>query len=839
MDLHRFDSLLARARTAEDDDTAVDLYELALSLWRGDPFGVLDTPWANTVRDGLRGRWRAAVLDRNEAGLRAGQHGRLLPELMAFADVHPLDERLGAQVMLAQYRSGRQADALGTYQRMRLRLADTLGADPGPALRQLHQRILTADVALDLSVTTAASQPSKQPPPVPRQLPAAPRRFAGRTAVLAELNAALDTSHESAPVVIGGAGGIGKTWLAMRWAHDHVARFPDGQLYVNLRGFDPANKPVTSATAVRMFLDALGVDSSAVPSDPDAQAALYRSLIANRRMLIIIDHARDSAQVAPLLPGTPHCTVLVTSRRQLPGLLCEYGALPMTLDVLTDGEARELLTAELGTDRIAAEPAAVAAILHWCTGLPLALSIVAARAASCPGLPLAVLATEMRSAATRLDALDGGELAVNLRAVLASSYQALPPDAARVFALLGLSPGPDLSLPAAASLAALPTARVSSLLRQLIAGHLVQEPTAGRYRMHDLVRLFAAEQVPPGPDNERRAGSRRILDHYLHTAHTAALLLLHPHRDPITPAGPADGVTPEDLVDLRQAMHWFTTEHGILLAAVDYAANAGFDTHTWQLARILWVFLDRCGHWRDMAATQRTALDAALRLGDRTAQGNAHRGLAHANTRLSRDEEATIHARRALEVFVELDDQAGQARVHLNLGLLSHRRGRHREALSHAEHSLRLYRSTGRRVGQAYALNDIGCYHIHLGDHEQGLRHCRQALALSQDLDDPRGQAPVWDSLGLAHHRRGDHHQALGCYQHALRLFQHLGDRHGEADVLSRIGDTHHAAAQPEPASTAWQHALTILDELHHPDADIIRIKLAGADRRPATDVVV
>ncbi|MEV4703322.1 BTAD domain-containing putative transcriptional regulator [Actinoplanes sp. NPDC049316] len=827
VDVHRFGALLAQARAAADDHSAVALFEEALGLWRGEPFGVLDTPWLAAVREGLLNQRRSAVLDRNDAALRAGRHGDLLPDLVACAGAHPLDERLCAQVMLAQYRCGRQAEALATYQRMRRLLADTLGADPGPPLQQLHRRILAGDATLEV---TAAARPS--PGPVPRQLPAPPWRFTGRSAALAELDATLDgPTGGTAPVVIsaiGGAGGVGKTWLALRWAHDNAARFPDGQLYVNLRGFDPTGEPVAPDTAVRGFLEGLGVDTSAMPAAPEARAGLYRSLIAGKRLLIVLDNARDAAQVVPLLPGSGSCTVLITSRSRLLGLLSAYGARPLTLDVLTGAEARQLLAGQVGEDRTAAEPAAVTALLRWCAGLPLALSIVAARAASDPGLPLASLAAELHEAATRLDALDGGEVTVNLRAVLSASREALTPAAARMFALMGLCPGPDLTLPAAASLAGLPPARASALLRELTAGHLVQIPAPGRYRMHDLVRLFAAEQVA-GADAGRRDAVRRILDHYLHTA-TAADRLLAPHRDPVLPARPAPGVTPERFDDHTAALTWFTAEHAGLLAALTCAADTGSDTHVWQLAWALTTYLDRHGHGQDRLAVHAAGLAATRRLGDPGLQAHAHREVALAYVWLGRSDEARAHLGQALDLFTRLGDLLGQAHTHRSLARVHARQGRHAVALPYDRQSLALYLAAGHRPGQAAALNAIGWHHAHLGDPERAIACCAQSLALHEQLRSRHGIALTLDSLGYAHHQLGRHGAAAVHFGRAIELFADLGDRYRQGATYARLGDTLDAAGDRAAAGRAWRDGLALLTELGHPEAAAVQSKLHGGE---------
>ncbi len=829
VDMHRFRALSAQARAATDDGSSAELFTRALALWRGDAFGPLDTPWLNTVRESLHRQRLAVMLDRNDRALACGRHGELLDELAACAEENPLDERLAGQLLLALYRCGRQSDALEHYRRVQRRLVEELGADPSPPLQRLHGRILTADPDL-AGPPRAGNAATPAGRPQPRQIPAAPRSFTGRARELAELSKVLHEATGRAATVaisaIGGAGGIGKTWLALRWAHDNLDRFPDGQLYVDLCGFDPSRRPVSPAGVVRGFLDALGVAPATIPADPDAQAALYRTTTADRRMLIVLDNARDSAQVIPLLPGTARCAVLVTSRRLLTCLVTTYGARPLALDVLDRTESRRLLTDRLGDDRMAAEPAAVTGLLDRCAGLPLALGIVAARAATHPDIPLAGLAADLDETTTRLDALDAGEMAVNLRAVLTCSRDALPPPAAETFGLLSLAPGPDIGLPAAASLTGLPATRVRALLDVLTGAHLLQEHVPGRYRMHDLVRLYGSEQAHLGKSGpERDDAVRQVLDHYLHTAHAAAGQL-HAHRDPITLPAARPGVTPERPATPDQALAWFTTEHPVLLAAIDRAAELGFDRHTWQLAWTLTTFLDRHGHWNDWVATQRAALAAAGRLGDRPGQAQAHRRLVRAHTQLADYASAGTHARAALRLDDELGDHTGQAHTHLNIAWLLDRQDRHQESLDHTRNALHLYRAGGNRAGQANALNGVGWCHTQLGNYRQALEYGRQALALHQELGHRAGEANTWESLGYAHHRLGRHHEALDCYHRALDLYRQLGDRYQQAEMLKHLGDTHDAAGEPDPARRARREALALLDQLGNPGAGQLRAKL-------------
>jgi DNA-binding SARP family transcriptional activator len=834
VDLHRFSALLVRARAA-DDETALALVEQALGLWRGQALAGLDTPWFDTVRAAANKHRQAAELDRNELALRLGRHHELLAELATAAEAYPLDERLAAQLMLALYRSGRQHEALNNYQRVRLRLADELGTDPGPSLRQLHQQILQADPALTVQSRTVGTPGRQAPPaaPVPRQLPVPVRHFTGRAGELATLTGLLDQAADAGGTVvisaIAGTAGIGKTALAVHWAHGVAARFPDGHLYTNLRGFDPSGQVTDPADVVRRFLAALNVPPQRIPTDPDAQAALYRSHIAGRRMLILLDNAHDSAQVRPLLPGAPGCLVLVTSRNQLTGLVAD-GAQPIRLDLFTDAEARDVLRRRVGQHRVSAEPEAVEEIIARCARLPLALSVAAAHAAAHPSLPLESLAAQLREAHGRLDVLTGDDPHSDVRAVFSWSYQALTPSTARLFRLLGLHPGPDVAAPAIASLAGLPLTEVRPLLAELGHANLITEHAPGRYTLHDLLRAYATEQTHAEDSNgQRLAATHRLLDHYLHTGYTADRLV-HPARDPI-PLSPAQpGVTPEHLTDHEAAMAWFAAEHRVLLAAVDHAAATGFDTHTWQLAGTLRTFLSRRGYWHDQASVGRAALAAAQRLGDPATQARAHRNLAGVYVRLDLPEDAHTQLGYALDLTARAGDRTGQAHTHYHLGMLGEQQGELTQAVYHTRQALDLFQTVGHRVGQANALNNIGWCHARLGDHRQSLEYCQKALALHQELDDPFGQAATWDSLGYVHHHLGDDPEAVVCYQHALTLYRDLGDRYNQADVLTHLGDTHHAADNPQAARDAWQHALTILDDLNHPDAENLRTRLRALD---------
>jgi DNA-binding SARP family transcriptional activator/tetratricopeptide (TPR) repeat protein len=816
---------------------AAEVLREALALWRGAPLADVPAPvlyreWA----DRLEQERLHAVEWRIGAQLHLGAHGEVLGELERLVAEHPLREQVHGLLMLALYRVGRPGDALAAYQHARRLLVDELGVEPGDELRRLQQQVLARDPALTAPVPAVVpGQP--RAPVVPRQLPAAVAHFAGRAGELKLLAGQLDNPGAGETVVIsaiGGTAGVGKTALAVHFAHQMSGRFPDGQLYANLRGFGPSGPPLAPVQAIRGFLDALRVPPEAIPADVDAQAGLYRSLTAGKRMLVLLDNARDAAQVRPLLPGSAGCLVVVTSRNQLTGLAAGHGARLLTLGLLTDTEAGELLAGRLGAERAAAEPEAAAELVRLCAGLPLAVAIAAARAAARPAHPLAALAAELRGADSRLDALDTGEPAGSVRAVFSWSYQQLSPAAARLFRLFGIHPGPDISAPGAASLtgAGLPGAR--QLLAELARAHLVTEHAPGRYTCHDLLRAYAAELTGDlDSDAERRAATHRTLDHYLHTAH-AAVLLLNPISMPLALDPPQAGAAPERLTGHQQALAWFDAEHHVLLAAVALAAGTGFDRHAWQLPWAMADFLDRRGHWHDWAAVQRTALDAATRLGDTAGEGTARRLLASACASLADYDQARDHLKACLGLYRQLGDRAEEARVHQTLSWVFDRQARYADALGHAEHAQSLYEDIGDQAGRAAALNIIGWCHALLGDYPRARAICQRALDLNRELGDRHGEAHSWDSIGYAEHHLGRPAEATAHYQRALGLFSELGDSFDQAEVLTHLGDTHHASGEIEAARTRWRAAMVILDGLHHPDAAKLRAKLGagGHDER-------
>ncbi|NUT96247.1 MAG: tetratricopeptide repeat protein [Saccharothrix sp.] len=770
-DLHRFRDLVRQARTSPPEDAA-PLYDQALGLWRGDALAGLDSPWFDATREALHAERRTVELDRNDAALALGRHATLLPELQAQAHEHPLDERLAGQLMTALHRAGRTSEALRHYDALRRELADQLGTDPGTPLRDLHLRLLGPD------------------PAVPRQLPAPQRFFTGRTRELRDLTEPGGTVVITA---IGGAGGIGKTALALHWAHLHADDFPDGQLYVDLRGFDPTSDPVPPGHALRGFLDALGVSDP--PADLDAQAALYRSLVADKRVLVVLDNARDTPQVTPLLPGGPRCTVLVTSRQQLVGLVSAQGAKSVSLDVLDPDDARQFLTTRLGSARVDAEPEVVTALLDLCAGLPLALSIIAARALTQPELPLAALAEEL--AEQRLDALD--DLSSSLRTVFACSLRVLSPESRSLFGLLGLTTAADLSLRSIAALAGLTPPRTRTLLRELEFAHLVQQRGVGRYRMHDLVRLYASE-VAPRDDTALKG----FIGYFAATAH-AGDRLIEPHRPQIPPP-PGDAV---DLQDVTAALDWFDREYESLLSAHRQAVARDWHETVWHIAWALTNYHLRRGHAAEDLAVWRAALHAAEALEDNDKQVSAHKFVGMALVDVGVYDEGNHHLRRALELVT---DDYGKAAAHRAMAWALEHQGDLRGALDHATAQLDLFRRLDIPVRIAEALNDVGYRAARLGDYEQAEQRCREALVLNEELGHRDGEAATSDSLGYIAHHHGRNADALEHYHHALEVYRELDNSYEQASVLRHLGDVHAALGDGGKAREAWQQALTLFE---------------------------
>jgi tetratricopeptide (TPR) repeat protein/transcriptional regulator with XRE-family HTH domain len=706
-------------------------------------------------------------------------------------------------------------------------------SEPLPWIRpKLAKALRVSTDRLETLLAVEGQEAQDGPGQVPQQLPAVVADFTGRAAEVQSLTQMLDQAGPATPgtvviSAIGGMAGVGKTALALHWAHLASHRFPDGQLYVNLRGFGPSGSPTPPEEVIRGFLDALAIPPERVPRSPEAQAGLYRSLLAQRRMLIVVDNARDEQQVRPLLPASPGTLVLVTSRSQLTGLAAE-GARLLSLEVLAEDEARQLLSARIGQARADAEPGAVAELARLCECLPLALAVVAARAAARPRLPLAALADELRDISARLDALESGDPAGSVRAVFSWSYEQLSPDAARLFRLLSLHPGHDISAPVAASLAATQLSRTRQHLGELARAHLIAEEPPGRYTLHDLLRAYATELADTiDPQDAARAAVGRALDHYLHTAHTAALLY-KPSRDPISLTMPRPGVVPEILADHRQALSWFEAEHQALLSAIGLADRAGFDVHAWQIPWTVGSYLDWRGHWHEWLTVQGIAVAAVTRLGDATGQVMSRRMLASAFIRVGQYDEALDHLGQCLQLSQQLGERSGEAQVLKLLAVVAEAQGRYAAALDHCEQALGMFQTLGDRSNEAQMLNNIGWMQAQLGDYQKAREFCQRSITLHAQLGHRNPEAIAWDSLGYVEHHLGNLAEAMTCYERALGLTREFGYRLSEARILTHLGDTRQASGDVRQARDAWRQALDVLDDLDHPLSDQVREKLTS-----------
>ncbi|MFD7653034.1 BTAD domain-containing putative transcriptional regulator [Actinosynnema sp. NPDC059797] len=803
LDLHRYRELAGAGDHAG-----------ALAVWRGEPLSdVRSELLRREVVEPLLEE-RLDVLERRvDDDLAAGRAGEVVAELRELTRRHPLRESSWARLVTALDAAGRRAEALAAYREARSRLVDELGVEPGPALRQSHRNVLGAG-------------PAAAPPRVPRQLPVPPRVFVGRRRALAELDA-VRSGRGPRIAVISGTAGVGKSALAVRWAHLAAPRYPDGQLYANLRGFDPSGRRASPAEVLHGFLEALGVPAARIPAGADERASLYRDLLADRRVLVLLDNARDADQVRPLLPGSPGSLVLATSRDRLTGLVVREGARPVRLDLLTPGEAVELLEAGVGGDRTAAEPDAADRLVARCAGLPLALAVVAARAAIEPAASLGALADELEGDGA-LDALDTGDRLTTVREVLSWSYQHLSDRAARVFRALGLRTCPELSLPAAASLSGLPLPEARRAVVELVQAHLVTEEVPGRAMTHDLLRAYAADRAAAElSEEELRAARLRMLDHFLHTAEHVDRVL-YPQREPVELPPMAEGVVPERVGSHAEALDWCRAELRTLVAAVGYAVEHGRDDHAWLIPHCTATFFHSSGHWSEWAEVCLTGLAAAERLGDARGRAHMHRGLGRAYTLLRRWADAEEHLGKALELFRATGDRASEAYALVNLAGTRVARSEPDAALSLERRALELFQELGHVAGQARAYTAIGYLHHRLGHHEEAVRCSRAAIGLYGSITDLPGEASATENLGLAHRELGRLADAVTWQRRAVALFARIGERYYEAGGWRELGETHRRLGDLGAARDALRNALVAFEELHHPHADEVRAELGA-----------
>jgi tetratricopeptide (TPR) repeat protein len=723
------------------------------------------------------------------------------------------------------------------------RLADVLAADDIPAgtLLALWERA-AVPAARDDGLGEPGDpggQGDQDHGPAPRQVPAVPPHFTGRAAELAALSALADQvasgdGSGTEVVVIAGTAGVGKTTLANYFCQSAAGRFPDGQLHVNLRGFDPGGQPLEASAALRGFLEALGAKTASVPADVDAQAALYRTLAAGRSLLIVLDNARDVEQVRPLIPGSPGCLVVVTSRNELSGLIAA-GARVLTLAPFNDDDALRFLTRRLGAGRVEPERTAAADLVRLCAGLPLAISVAAAHAAAHPRFPLSALTQELR--VRGLDQLDTGDPATSARTVFSWSYQYLSPPGKRMFRLLGVHPGPDTGVTAAASLALMTGPEAHAALRELGRAHLAEEHAPGRFALHDLLRAYAAE-LAEAVDGTTSCGAAelRLLDYFLHTGHAAALLLT-PSSDcgALTPPAPGTLVAAPGTVD--EAMAWFAAESRALLAACARAADRGLPGHSWQLPWVAAPYLIRQGRWVEFAATQGAAVAAAERAGDLRGAGHARYHLGYALALAGEGAAAERHLHNALDAFAAAGDRLGQGLALHGLAALLQEQGRYAEALPVAREALRLRAEHGTPVAAGNSENALGAIYVLLGLHEQALEHFARALRIGEEAGNGTYRGEALSNLGLAHYRAGDHARAVSRYQQAAAVFREIGDMPYLAATFTSLADAYDAAGYADAARRSRAEASAILDALPPADAEQVRAWIAREAAPPQAAV--
>jgi DNA-binding SARP family transcriptional activator len=843
LDLDRFERLVEQAQqrmAARDLELASGMLRQALELWRGPALANLPSGLAvDAERARLEEGRLVALEDRIEADLGVGRHAGLVGELEALVSTQPLRERLRAQLMLALYRSGRQAEALSVYQAAWRLLAADYGLEPGTRLRELEQAILRDEPALhDLTIDAGrSSAPLRPPQPIPRELPSSIAEFTGRAPELELLTQLLDaTTTEARPVVISaidGMGGIGKSALAIQAANQLAERFPDGQLYVNLHGATPGHTPLSPLDALGQLLRSMGLDPAAVPAKAEEAAVRWRSLAAGRRLLLLLDNAHNAAQVRTLLPGSPTCAVMVTSRHVLSAL---DGVRLLHLGLLAHEDALELLGRICGRHRVAAEPAAAAEVVRWSGRLPLAIRIAGARLAARPAWPVSELADRLADATRRLDDLTVEGLAV--RAAFDVSLQALQrsPDlvdqaAAAAFGLLSLPDGPDLEVAAAARLLGQPPSDTETLLERLVDTHLLETPWPGRYRFHDLVRLYARQDAASRHgEPERLDALTRLFGFYTATA-WRTLALIRPGDRRLAGAAPQWTHGGRQFSDLRTALAWLEAERSNLLATIAQAAGLvpGIPAElAGQLALALHGFFSVGSYWQDCIAANQTALHLALRTGDDVAQAFAHNDLGVAYEALGRYQEALASHHQSLTISRARGDRKGQAASLGNLGRVYERLGRYPEAITSLRDSLAINRALGDRRGQAVNLGNFGTVYERMGRYQEADNSLGESLALFRELGERHAVPSILNDIGRVHERSGRYQDAITVLEDSLAICRELGDRGDEAVGLHNLGRVYNGLEQYQKAITCHQDSLGLFRQLSHPHHQVEALRDLG-----------
>ncbi|MGW6062676.1 AfsR/SARP family transcriptional regulator [Streptomyces sp. NPDC055189] len=793
-----------KARGVGDLCQARSLVNKALGLWDGEPLANVPGPYAETERTRLE-EWRLQLLEsRLDMDLEVGCHAEAVSELTALTAAHPLRERLRELLMLALYRSGRQAEALAVYADTRRLLADELGVDPRPGLKELQQRILQADPAL---AEPSAATPEPAAAVVrPAQLPATVPDFTGRASFVTELSEILSAAEGRVMAVsaLAGIGGVGKTTLAVHVAHVARTYFPDGQLYVDLQG--AGARAAEPETVLGAFLRALGTPDSAIPDSLEERAALYRSVLDGRRVLVVLDNARDAAQVRPLLPGMEGCAALVTSRIRMVDLA---GAHLVDLDVMSPEEALLLFTRIVGEERVQSERKAALDVVAACGFLPLAIRIAASRLAARRTWTVSTLAAKLADERRRLDELQAGDLAV--KATFELGYGQLEPAQARAFRLLGLADGPDLSLAAAAAVLDLPLEETEDLLEMLVDTSLVESAAPGRYRYHDLVRLYAraCAERDEQPPSERGAAMSRLLDFYLATA-TGVYALERPGDRLV------DHLERTDYAGLQfsaggTALDWLYTEANSLLACVRQSAGDGSMLR--RAVDLLWAAKDLAESGANSHQYETTAVavrDAANAAGDVRAEGRARTTLTNVLLVSGRFDAADEEARLATLLAEKAGDTVPICWASNDRGIIAIYQSRHADGERYLQQAIDNFRAIGNQVGEASALCNLSRIHVAMGRTTSAVELARQGIAIYDNMGLTLRRANGRFALGIALTRAGRHSEALDELSEALTIFTENRQRLWEGTTHFRIAEAHLAARRPAQAAQHAEQALAL-----------------------------
>ena len=837
LDLWRFRRLVAEAAQAPSEDgRGAGLLRQALALWRGPALAGTESPWLRAMRRMLESERLAAELDLNDIRLRQGEHNVLAIELAGQAAATPGDERLIGQLMLALWRTGQPSEALRSFEQARNYLARELGADPGPQLQALHQQILRGDDALALPV-----KGSHLRVPVPRELPADVAAFTGRAAELGQLDqllmpagtkqtsrAAVGRTPANAAVIsaVSGTAGVGKTALALHWAHRVAGAFPDGQLYTDLHGYDAA-QPLSPADALTGFLRALGVDGADIPSSQDERAARYRSLLAGKQMLIVLDNASTVEQVRPLLPGAATCATIVTSRDSLAGLVARDGATRLELDLLPLPDAVNLLRDLIGP-RADAHPRAAAELAVRCARLPLALRVAAELAAARGEVALADLVAELGDQRRRLDLLDAaGDPRTAVRAVFSWSYRNLDSGAARAFRLMGLHPGAEFDSYAVAALTGTGQEHAAQLMSILTRAHLLQSAGSSRYAMHDLLRAYARELTAEEGQGEQQQALTQLLDYYLYTAADAMDIIMpgERHRRPRIPVPPAPVPV---LADPAAARQWLDSERVNLVTLIRCAAEGTWPGQAVRLAATLFRYLDYGSHYAEAAVIHDFACRAARRTGDHVAEAEALNNLGVAELRQGRDQQAAEQHRQALALSRQVDNQTGAAAALNNLGIVHYHQGLYSEAADQYRQALTVFRAIGDQHSAASVLGNLAAISQRQGHDQQAAGYLEQALELFRDTGNLDGEATVLGMLADISQQHSEYEQAVAYLQQALELFGQTGNRDGEASALDSLAGIDQQQDHYQQAVEHLQRALELFRETGNQHGETVALNGLG-----------